>query len=111
MMSAVFLRGTRLLTASHLLAFLATLFLLLWGGGRGARLLLGSDPEQCCPLSIRYDDYDYGEVNQLLERNLKIYIKTVACYPEKTTRRMYNLFWRHFRHSEKVMATRMWEGL
>lgn len=50
----------------------------------------------------RYDDYDYGEVNQLLERNLKVYIKTVACYPEKTTRRMYNLFWRHFRHSEKV---------
>lgn len=55
-----------------------------------------------CVFGIRYDDYDYGEVNQLLERNLKIYIKTVACYPEKTTRRMYNLFWRHFRHSEKV---------
>lgn len=53
----------------------------------------------------RYDDYDYGEVNQLLERNLKVYIKTVACYPEKTTRRMYNLFWRHFRHSEKVQPT------
>lgn len=55
-----------------------------------------------CVFGIRYDDYDYGEVNQLLEWNLKIYIKTVACYPEKTTRRMYNLFWRHFRHSEKV---------
>jgi hypothetical protein len=112
MMSAVFLRGTRLLAASHLLAFLATLFLLLWGGGRGARLLLGAEHEQCLSgPSIRYDDYDYGEVNQLLERNLKIYIKTVACYPEKTTRRMYNLFWRHFRHSEKVMVTRTWEGL
>ncbi|XP_036300727.1 sestrin-2 isoform X6 [Pipistrellus kuhlii] len=55
-----------------------------------------------CVFGIRYDDYDYGEVNQLLERNLKVYIKTVACYPEKTTRRMYRLFWRHFRHSEKV---------
>ncbi|XP_022407720.1 sestrin-2 [Delphinapterus leucas] len=55
-----------------------------------------------CVFGIRYDDYDYGEVNQLLERNLKVYIKTVACYPEKTTRRMYNDFWRHFRHSEKV---------
>lgn len=55
-----------------------------------------------CVFGIRYDDYDYGEVNQLLERNLKVYIKTVACYPEKTTRRMYNHFWRHFRHSEKV---------
>lgn len=57
----------------------------------------------------RYDDYDYGEVNQLLERNLKVYIKTVACYPEKTTRRMYSLFWRHFRHSEKVRP-RGWVG-
>ncbi|XP_048413942.1 sestrin-1-like isoform X2 [Stegostoma tigrinum] len=55
-----------------------------------------------CVFGIRYDDYDYGEVNQLLERNLKIYIKTVACYPEKTTKRMYLGFWRHFRHSEKV---------
>lgn len=49
-----------------------------------------------------YDDYDYGDVNQLLERSLKVYIKTVACYPEKTTHRMYCGFWRQFRHSEKV---------
>ncbi|XP_053942224.1 sestrin-2 isoform X3 [Cuculus canorus] len=55
-----------------------------------------------CVFGIRYDDYDYGEVNQLLERSLKIYIKTVACYPEKTTKRMYAQFWRHFKHSEKV---------
>ncbi|XP_007892939.1 sestrin-2 isoform X1 [Callorhinchus milii] len=55
-----------------------------------------------CVFGIRYDDYDYGEVNQLLERSLKMYIKTVACYPEKTTKRMYNGFWRHFKHSEKV---------
>lgn len=55
------------------------------------------------PLSPSYDDYDYGEVNQLLERSLKIYIKTVACYPEKTTKRMYTQFWRHFKHSEKVL--------
>ncbi|XP_078538728.1 sestrin-2 [Lissotriton helveticus] len=55
-----------------------------------------------CVFGIRYDDYDYGEVNQLLERSLKVYIKTVACYPEKTNKRMYTGFWRHFRHSEKV---------
>ncbi|XP_014460456.1 sestrin-2 isoform X1 [Alligator mississippiensis] len=55
-----------------------------------------------CVFGIRYDDYDYGEVNQLLERSLKVYIKTVACYPEKTTRRMYTHFWHHFKHSEKV---------
>ncbi|XP_051892411.1 LOW QUALITY PROTEIN: sestrin-1-like [Pristis pectinata] len=55
-----------------------------------------------CVFGRRYDDYDYGEVNQLLELSLKIYIKTVACYPEKTTKRMYAGFWRHFKHSEKV---------
>lgn len=54
------------------------------------------------PSPPRYDDYDYGEVNQLLERSLKVYIKTVACYPEKATKRMYTHFWRHFKHSEKV---------
>ncbi|XP_066573541.1 sestrin-2 isoform X2 [Amia ocellicauda] len=55
-----------------------------------------------CVFGIRFDDYDYGDVNQLLEISLKVYIKTVVCYPEKTTRRMYNSFWRHFKHSEKV---------
>uniref|UniRef100_K7FUG6 Sestrin 2 n=1 Tax=Pelodiscus sinensis TaxID=13735 RepID=K7FUG6_PELSI len=55
-------------------------------------------------IRYRYDDYDYGEVNQLLERSLKVYIKTVACYPEKATRRMYTHFWRHFKHSEKVQV-------
>ncbi|KAI2652877.1 Sestrin-2 [Labeo rohita] len=55
-----------------------------------------------CIYGIRYDDYNYGEVNQLLERGLKVYVKTVACHPEKTTPRMYFSFWRQFRHSEKV---------
>lgn len=32
----------------------------------------------------RYDDYDYGEVNQLLPRDLKPYIKAVACFPDAT---------------------------
>nr|XP_033792395.1 sestrin-1 isoform X2 [Geotrypetes seraphini] len=55
-----------------------------------------------CMFGIRYDDYDYGEINQLLDRSFKIYIKTVVCSPEKTTRRMYDGFWRQFKHSEKV---------
>ncbi|KAK7807708.1 hypothetical protein U0070_010923, partial [Myodes glareolus] len=55
-----------------------------------------------CMFGIRYDDYDYGEVNQLLERSLKVYIKTVTCYPERTTKRMYDSYWRQFTHSEKV---------
>lgn len=37
-----------------------------------------------------------------MERSLKVYIKTVTCYPERTTRRMYDSYWCQFRHSEKV---------
>lgn len=54
----------------------------------------------CAP--HRYDDYDYAEVNQLLERMLKVYIKTVTCYPEKTNSEMFDRFWKQFKHSEKV---------
>lgn len=43
------------------------------GGGRSELV--------CVP---RYDDYDYGEVNQLLPRDLKLYIKAVACFPDAT---------------------------
>uniref|UniRef100_A0A3P9LCB6 Sestrin 2 n=2 Tax=Oryzias latipes TaxID=8090 RepID=A0A3P9LCB6_ORYLA len=57
-----------------------------------------------CLYGIRYDDYDYGSINVLLERSLKVFVKTVACYPEQTTTRIYCAFWRHFRHSEKVHA-------
>lgn len=55
-----------------------------------------------CMFGIRYDDYDYGEINLLLDRSFKVYIKTVVCTPEKTTKRMYDSFWRQFKHSEKV---------
>ncbi|KAG9493109.1 hypothetical protein GDO78_001174 [Eleutherodactylus coqui] len=55
-----------------------------------------------CIYGIRYDDYDYGEVNRLLERSLKVYMKTVTCHPERVTRQLYNDFWRQFKHSEKV---------
>ncbi|XP_037360653.1 sestrin-3 [Talpa occidentalis] len=55
-----------------------------------------------CMFGIRYDDYDYGEVSRLLERSLKAYAKTVACYPERTTKRMYDSYWHQFTHSEKV---------
>ncbi|XP_033874491.3 sestrin-1-like isoform X2 [Acipenser ruthenus] len=55
-----------------------------------------------CMFGIKYDDYDYGEINQLLDRSFKAYIKTVVCSPEKTTKRMYDSFWRQFKHSEKI---------
>lgn len=57
------------------------------------------------PLSCSYDDYDYGSVNVLLERSLKVFVKTMACHPEQTTARIYHTFWRHFRHSEKVQTS------
>ena len=55
-----------------------------------------------CMFGIRHDDYDYSEVNQLLERALKAYVKTVTCYPERITRKDYDSFMREFKHSEKV---------
>ncbi|XP_064412375.1 sestrin-1 isoform X2 [Latimeria chalumnae] len=55
-----------------------------------------------CMFGIRYDDYDYIEINQLLDHGFKVYIKTVVCSPEKTTKKMYDSFWRQFKHSEKV---------
>ena len=55
-----------------------------------------------CMYGIRHDDYNYGEVNQMLERNLKAYIKTVTCYPERLTKKDYDNVMREFKHSEKV---------
>ncbi|XP_062997782.1 sestrin-3-like isoform X2 [Elgaria multicarinata webbii] len=55
-----------------------------------------------CMFGIRYDDYDYAEVNHFLERILKLYIKTVTCSPEKMNPEMFERFWKQFKHSEKV---------
>lgn len=49
-----------------------------------------------------YDDYDYGEVNHLLERDLKLYIKAVACFPDATRTTMCPLSWAPIRPSERV---------
>lgn len=58
-----------------------------------------------CMFGIRHDDYDYSEVNQLLERNLKAYVKTATCFPERVSKRDYDSFMREFKHSEKVSGT------
>lgn len=55
-----------------------------------------------CLLGIRHDDYDYGEINTLLERSLKTFIKSVCCYPERVTKKDYDKVLREFKHSEKV---------
>lgn len=55
-----------------------------------------------CLLGIRHDDYNYGEINQLLERSLKTFIKSASCYPERVTKKDYDKVLREFKHSEKV---------
>ncbi|KAI1898195.1 hypothetical protein AGOR_G00069850 [Albula goreensis] len=55
-----------------------------------------------CMFGIRYDDYDYGEVNQLLERGLKLYIKSVTCYPDATKGPLCPLPWAPLKPAEKV---------
>lgn len=51
---------------------------------------------------IYHDDYLYTEVNKLLERPYKKYIKVVACYPEKVSVDDYLRFMPDLDHSEKV---------
>ncbi|XP_018054338.1 PREDICTED: sestrin homolog isoform X2 [Atta colombica] len=60
-----------------------------------------------CMFGIRHDDYDYNEVNQLLERSLKTFIKSAVCYPERVTKRDYDRVMREFKHSEKVHVNLM----
>ncbi|XP_076467290.1 sestrin-3-like isoform X2 [Babylonia areolata] len=55
-----------------------------------------------CMYGIRHDDYDYAQVNQMLERGLKTYVKTVTCYPERVSRRDSDGVMKAFKHSEKV---------
>ncbi|KAK7922449.1 hypothetical protein WMY93_009351 [Mugilogobius chulae] len=55
-----------------------------------------------CVLGIRYDDYDYGEVNHLLERDLKFYIKAVACFPDATKTSASLFSWTSLKPSEQI---------
>ncbi|CAC5391703.1 SESN1_3 [Mytilus coruscus] len=60
-----------------------------------------------CLYGIMHDDFNYSQVNQLLDRNLKSYIKTVTCYPERLTKKDYDSCMQEFRHSEKVHVNLM----
>lgn len=55
-----------------------------------------------CLWGIRHDDYDYAEVNDLLHRNLKKYIKTASCYPEHCSKLEYQNIMKDFNTSEKI---------
>lgn len=60
-----------------------------------------------CIYGIRHDDYDYGEVNQLLERSLKMFIKTACCFPERITKKDYDSILCELQDSEKVHVNLM----
>ncbi|KAI8128605.1 Sestrin like protein [Lucilia cuprina] len=60
-----------------------------------------------CIYGIRHDDYDYGEVNQLLDRSLKMFIKTACCFPERITTKDYDNILVELQDSEKVHVNLM----
>ncbi|XP_014204153.1 sestrin-3 [Copidosoma floridanum] len=60
-----------------------------------------------CMFGIMHDDYDYNEINQLVESSLKTFIKNAVCYPERVTKRDYDRVMREFKHSEKIHVSLM----
>ena len=56
----------------------------------------------------RHDDYDYAVVNQLLDRRLKSFVKTMCVYPERLSAGAERLkgVMQGFQRSEKVR----WQG-
>ncbi|XP_050295323.1 sestrin homolog isoform X2 [Anthonomus grandis grandis] len=58
-------------------------------------------------LGIRHDDYDYREIDELVDKPLKSFIKTACCYPERVTKKVYDRVMREFKHSEKVHVNLM----
>jgi len=55
-----------------------------------------------CVWGIRHDDYDYHEVNELLHRDLKKYIKRSSCYPDRCRKSDYENIMQDFKTSEKI---------
>jgi len=55
-----------------------------------------------CIYGVRHDDYNYGVINDLLEKNVRSFIKLISCFPENTTRKDYRHFMTEFMQSEKV---------
>lgn len=56
---------------------------------------------------IRHDDYDYGEINQLLDRNLKTFIKAACCCPDRITKQDYDSILIELVQTEKVHVNLM----
>ncbi|VDP31242.1 unnamed protein product [Soboliphyme baturini] len=51
---------------------------------------------------IRHDDYEYSEVNKLLSRQIKTYIKTICCFPERNPKYLSSSALADFDTAEKV---------
>lgn len=55
-----------------------------------------------CIYGMRNDDYDYEEVTQLLRSQLRVFVKTATCYPERLNKTHTENALKHFELSEKV---------
>lgn len=55
-----------------------------------------------CLFGIRHDDYNYKIIDHLLDRKTKIFIKMAACQPENVNNRLYNIFNKQLKLSEKI---------
>ncbi|GMT37657.1 hypothetical protein PFISCL1PPCAC_28954, partial [Pristionchus fissidentatus] len=53
---------------------------------------------------IRHDDYEYQKVNELLSRQMKTFVKTCVCYPERMTEELRNHVMPDFTSSERIHA-------
>lgn len=51
---------------------------------------------------IRYDDYDYGHIKQLLALPLRNFIKIVCLNPDRINKKDYDSIMKEFSHSDKV---------
>jgi len=62
-----------------------------------------------CIYGVRHDDYNYAVINDLLEKNVRSFVKLISCYPENTTRRDYRHFMTEFMQSEKVIIIHVYD--
>ncbi|GMT01281.1 hypothetical protein PENTCL1PPCAC_23455 [Pristionchus entomophagus] len=53
---------------------------------------------------IRHDDYEYQKVNELLSRQMKTFVKTCVCFPERMTEELRNHVMPDFTSSERIHA-------
>ncbi len=73
-------------------------------GTEFVRRWAGSFVMSLCVCLSRHDDYNYQEVNQLLRRDLKTFIKRACCYPERLSGSDLREAMKELQYSEKVLA-------